>query len=39
MERAIVLREYLVIFIAKTNVSTSLGHYQTVKQRKQNIKN
>ena len=39
MERAIVLRDYLAIFIVKSNVSISLGHYQTVKQRRQNIKN
>ena len=39
MERAIVLREYLSIFIAKSNVSSSLCHYETVKQRRQNNKN
>ena len=34
MERAIVFREYLAIFIAKSNVSTSIGHSQTVTQKK-----
>ena len=38
MERAKVLRENYAIFIAKSNISTSLGHSQTVTQRRQNIK-
>ena len=38
MERAIVLREYVAIFIAKNSVLTSIGYSQTETQRRQNIK-